>query len=216
MTARRRWLVAACLLVASPSLAIPAEPPTGPAKAPRTDRFGDALPDGAVARMGTVRFRQGSGVEFVGFLPDGKTILSFGKDDTVRWWDAAAGRELRRWKAPATLGCAAPSPDRRVLAAKVGDDVVLWDAASGKELWRLDKPDGHLSGIAFSPDRKLVATCGDHIRLWDAITGERVRELEAPEGFLAAAAFLPDARTLVSTARDATLWRDIETGKRPS
>ena len=185
MTARRRWLAAACLLLAAPGAAT-ADPPT--------DCFGDPLPDGVAVRMGTVRCRHAGDVEFVGFLPDGKTILSFGKDDTMRWWDAESGKELRRWTAPAGLGCAAPSPDRRVLAAWVGDDVVLWDATSGKELWRLEKPDARRSGIAFSPDRNWVATCGERIRLWNAISGEHVRDMEGPEELFAAAAFLPDAQ----------------------
>ena len=213
MTARRRWIAAACFLVA-PSLATAGTP---------ADRFGDPLPDGAVARMGTVRFRHAGGVEFVGYLPDGKTILSFGKDDTVRWWDAESGRELRRRTAPARLGCAAPSPDRRVLAVQVGDDVVLWDAASGKELWRLATTTGRL-GIAFSPDRKLLATCSNRIRLWDATTGAHVRDLGESDGpytgktYLTevpytGAAFLPDAKTLLSTGREGLRCWDIETGK---
>ena len=133
MTVSGRWLAATCLILAPLSTATSGEPPT--------DCFGDPLPDGVAVRMGTIRFRHGGDLEFVGFLPDGKTILSFGRDDTLRWWDAASGKELRRWTAPAALGYAAPLPDRRVLAAQVGDDVVQWDAASGKELWRPTRPD---------------------------------------------------------------------------
>jgi WD40 repeat protein len=192
---------------------------------PRVDSFGDPLPDGVKARMGTVRFRHAGGVEFVGYLPDGKTILSIGKDDAVRWWDAESGRQMRCWSAAARLGRAAPSPDRRVVALQLGDDVVLLDAVSGKELWRLETPDARLGGIAFSPDRRLVATCGNNIRLWDAAAGEHVRDLGASDiGLYAAkkfvadtpypaAAFLPDAKTLISTGTEGVLWWDVETGK---
>src|SRR5206468_1536839 len=47
---------------------------SGPAK----DQHGDALPAGAVARLGTGRFRHGSYAAFVAFLPGGKEVLSVG------------------------------------------------------------------------------------------------------------------------------------------
>src|SRR5262249_39472521 len=66
-------------LLASPAVheALPdaiAPTPTGNEKP--ADRWGDPLPPGAVARLGTVRFRTGGqGVQGLGFLPDGKTIV---------------------------------------------------------------------------------------------------------------------------------------------
>src|SRR5262249_6180160 len=43
-----------------------AEPPEEKAR-PRTDLYGDPLPDSALARLGTVRWRHGSGATFVAF-----------------------------------------------------------------------------------------------------------------------------------------------------
>src|SRR5262249_37422060 len=41
---------------------------------PRLDRFGDPLPEDALARFGTVRWRQGSIVTAIQFSPDDKTM----------------------------------------------------------------------------------------------------------------------------------------------
>src|SRR5262249_33875359 len=55
---------------------------------PKTDLYGDPLPSGAIARCGTMRLRHGRG-STVAFAADGKTLISFGGDRTLRFWDVA-------------------------------------------------------------------------------------------------------------------------------
>lgn len=59
------------------------------------DRFGDPLPEGAVARLGTVRFNHGEGLHGLFFSADGKTIFSQG-NGSVCSWDASNGKKLDR------------------------------------------------------------------------------------------------------------------------
>src|SRR4051812_29064709 len=67
---------------------------SGEGPAARTDMYGDPLPPGAVARLGTVRLRH-RGAD-VTFAPDGKCLISYGWDGEVRVWDAASGKLVRR------------------------------------------------------------------------------------------------------------------------
>src|SRR5215469_12758015 len=58
------------------------------------DRYGDPLPPGAVARLGTVRYRFGG--SSAAFLPDGRTVVSVRDGSAIYLWDARTGRLLRR------------------------------------------------------------------------------------------------------------------------
>src|SRR5438034_11615896 len=52
----------------------------------RVDRFGDPLPEGAVMRLGTIRFRV-PGLAGVGFRPSGE-LVAIASDLTLHTWPA--------------------------------------------------------------------------------------------------------------------------------
>ena len=103
-----------------------------PAAAPpfRWDRYGDPLPPGAVARMGTRRLRHGDAVSFAAYLPDGKALVTAGRDRLVRLWDLTGDEDskcLRGFGALVTV--LAFAPDGRKLAAGSTSDAIvrIWD-----------------------------------------------------------------------------------------
>src|SRR5436190_15080927 len=65
----------------------------GVSPAAEKDRYGDALPPGAVARLGSTRLGQGSVIRKIAYSPDGKTLVSASK--SIRVWDAATGQMVR-------------------------------------------------------------------------------------------------------------------------
>jgi hypothetical protein len=63
------------------------------AKQIRVDQHGDPLPEGAIGRIGTTRFRHG-GMELLGFNADGTALMYLG-GGALHWIDAATGKEIR-------------------------------------------------------------------------------------------------------------------------
>lgn len=184
--------------------------PRTPAEQPlsRTDLYGDPLPHGAVARLGTVRFRHPFWVSGLAFTPDGKTLASACWDGSVRFWDAATGKQTRCLRcpqenrpdrSPIALLDLALSPDGKTLVAVGNQDMAcVWDQATGKELHLLKGGNGFC--LALSPDGKTFAV-GDgegRIRLWDVTTGKQIGAFGAKMGPVQALAFSPDAKVLAA------------------
>ena len=56
-----------------------------PSAARRRDRYGDDLPPGAVARLGTVRWRHDARISALAFAPRGQILVSAGSDNVIRF-----------------------------------------------------------------------------------------------------------------------------------
>ena len=87
--------ISVLLLLAMASIAPAADRQDAKAdKSPKLDLYGDPLPAGAVARIGSIRLRH-TGLSDLVYLPDGKTILTSGADRVLRWWDMATGKPIK-------------------------------------------------------------------------------------------------------------------------
>src|SRR5205823_6413087 len=117
------------------------------------------------------------GVNAVAALPDGRTVLSSGTDGTLRLWDLAAGKEVRRLVVAEkpegltepgyqviSLGLAADGSSAASLSFGVGPPgaagprslLHVWDLGAAKALSRrsTDTPNLNTEVSGFSPDLK--------------------------------------------------------------
>jgi RNA polymerase sigma factor (sigma-70 family) len=173
------------------------------------DLHGDPLPPGALARLGTIRWRHRHSTADLAtvFSPDGKSVVTAG-DGTLKRWDSATGKLLLRFPGNHWGGMLF-SPNGRWLAA--GRD--LLDTDTGKVL-RQFPSEGR--PFALSPDGSLLAVgeADGSVTLRRTDTGEATQRLRGKDKQEYGGAFTPDGRSLVTLGEGlkACHW-DVATGE---
>jgi RNA polymerase sigma factor (sigma-70 family) len=171
----------------------------------RTDRYGDPLPPGALARLGTVRWRLPLfGIDRMVASPDGKTLVTVNPLRGVSVWEIATGRILRsipsdlssrpEWLSGsrqvttshpgAAQRATALSADGRTAVLASADGILyVVDIAAGKVRQRFQGHQGPIQEAVLSADGKVLAShsADGTLRIWDTLTGKQLRRLPLAE-----------------------------------
>jgi RNA polymerase sigma factor (sigma-70 family) len=190
-----------------------------PVEKPREDLQGDALPPGALLRLGTLRLRHGGPVGGVAFSPDGKTAATGGgfSDNVIRLWDTATARELRSFNGHTynITGLAFTPDGKHLLSCALDQTVRLWDVATAAEVRQFRGHQAGVTALALTPDGKTAATASQDgtVRLWDVAAGTELRSL-APGNPVHGVAFAPDGKALAAAVEGGSVvvW-EAATGK---
>jgi RNA polymerase sigma factor (sigma-70 family) len=192
------------------------EPDVPVVETARKDRFGDPLPEGAIMRLGTLRFRHPFWISALAYTADEKTLVSACWDGGVRLWDPETGKELRCFPADvgrtargdgACLGVAVTPDGKTLIAIENGETLRALDPATGKERWQVKSGNGF--SMALAPDGKTIAKglSGEdkrQISLWDVDTGKHLRTLGVTNRPVPALAFSRDGK-LVAAGESAAI-----------
>lgn len=185
------------------------------------DLYGDVLPNGAIARLGSIRYRAQDTVAGLAFV--GGELVVVSDQGKINYYDATSGRLLR--SAAAALqnvrGFALTADRKRMaitgssfdqaLAGTVNRLKVL-DAATGQAQVSIELPQGSSESFALGPDGTVAATLDtDHwVRIWDLATGKKIQSSRFSTAGLGAVGvkFSPDSSLLaVGDNSSVSLWR---------
>jgi serine/threonine protein kinase/uncharacterized protein YjiK len=155
-------------------------------------------------------------VSAVAFSPDGRTIVSGSRDQTVKVWDARTGALLQNFSGDLSqITSVDLSPDGGEIAAgSFYWRVLEWNLETG-ELFLPLEHQGTVWSVAFSPDERTIASgSGDRsVRVWDRQTGYILYDFIDHTDIVYSVAFNTEGTKLVSGSKDTTIKiMDLETG----
>jgi RNA polymerase sigma factor (sigma-70 family) len=177
----------------------------------RVDAFGDPLPDEAVSRLGTLRFRHGQAVTFVRFTPDGQVLVTQGVDG-ARTWEVATGKQIHFVPLETTVGAWGSdlSLDGKRLVTASDAGLSLWEVATAKQVRTFGSK---CSRACFSPDGKRIVALqrdnADRVECWEASTGQQLWSTSLAKDPQKCLAFSPDGKTVIVAG-----WGSIQTPPR--
>ena len=174
----------------------------------RVDRFGDALPPGALFRIGTSRLQLDRQIQSIVASPDGNLVAAV-SDDSLGAWEVPSGREILRRLIPARDRLLAIAPDGKSLIFNTSYSLILFDVALGKE--RATLGSRAFTGTFARNGQKVVAKQisidgkSEVIADWDVVSGKLISERPVEGQFEAEAwrhafgsSVSPDAKTLAT------------------
>lgn len=178
------------------------------------DLYGNPLPDGAIARLGTVRYRHAGTRKWAAFLSNSETLVVAGQGNALRFWDARSGKQVRQLEFEQEwLDAFRLSQDGRAIVALVGSRepsqretsmrLMVWDLASGEERFGFDWTEDvgvRARRLALDPAEKMVATGGfdGRVRLWDLQSGKELLSHSIMKREIESLLFSPDGNALVA------------------
>lgn len=167
---------------------------------PKPDRYGDPLPAGALARLGTLHFRHTSHTTAVAYSTDGKLLASGSEDHTIRIWQMPQGKEVARFDVQQTPTELRFTANNAQLVSWAEGIVRIHDLAAKKETKKYGVFNYHAT---ISPDgaRMASADTTGQATLTEVATGKVIFDVHADSAF-ESLAWSPDGKHVALGGRD--------------
>jgi eukaryotic-like serine/threonine-protein kinase len=149
--------------------------------------------------------------------PDGRHVLSAGRDQTARIWDASNGKALATLQHTGEVFCAHYNASgTRIVTASADGSAQIWDSITGEPRTPPLQHTGKVYWAEFSADERSVVTASaDRTAcIWDAATGALKHRLRKHTSHVIRAHFNADNQTVVTAGSHGSLriW-NAETGE---
>ena len=173
-----------------PKMAETVTKPAEPAPTPKTE----AVPEGPIklapSDFGIEKRLKGHETQLYAcaILADQRRVVTSGRDNTILVWDAATGKELKKYSSPiGTLSNASPSRQgtQVLLSSAASDQAAIFDVETGKTIATVRVPGPNLQEAFWGPDESSVfITCRDTkggVYRWEPATEPKLTRLEWPQ-----------------------------------
>ncbi|MBN2535889.1 MAG: WD40 repeat domain-containing protein [Spirochaetales bacterium] len=163
------------------------------------------------------------GINNLAVSPDGRLLVTASKDETLKLWDVASGKEMRTFTGHKRMvNDAVFSPDGNYIASCCGgssnEQLFLWDARTGKKIKTFYCDNViDINCVDYSPDGKFLATGNGYIGtskenfigIWDVKTAKRIKKIEGHTKRITKIHYSDDGKYLLSASDDNTLgvWK---------
>jgi WD40 repeat protein/serine/threonine protein kinase len=141
--------------------------------------------------------------------PDGKRVVTGGRDGVVRVWDTATNREILTLIGDRLSVCsvAVSADGQRLATGSLDGTARLWEIAGGQRARIFNEHSGAVLSVAVSPDGQRIITAGQDgtARIWDMLTGRQLLKVQAHTGPVHSVAVSPDAQRIFTGDEDGTV-----------
>ncbi len=165
----------------------------------------------------------GDSVSSLDISPDGKIMVSGGRDGAVKIWEAGSGRLLHTVNFRSPVQRVKVSPDNKSLLVVRSDRFIsLVQIRTGQVFRTLSSPKENISTADYMPDgRRIVfGTQEGDLMMFDMDRGALVKSIKAHDDAISALICYPDGKRVISASWDNTIkvwnlntWKPIVTLK---
>lgn len=178
---------------------------------PREEPQDKAAPPSAIEKRSfctaTITAHEGE-ISDLAATSDGKFIISAGKDNTCKIWDAKSTKCVHTlkghqdWIRAIEINC----KEEKIITASDDWTVKVWDIGSGKCEYTLSGHSMPVLSLAVSKNERVFSSSRDHtIKIWDLKNGKQITTLEGHRDWVHCIAVVPEGDKIISGSYDSTI-----------